>query len=250
MSTSSTDTPEHIYVEKGRHDQLLLLVFNSDFHHPLVNRKPFQFFELTARLECSRIHCRDRHFIFYHDGLDEQHPNVQATADFLRERIREFAPAVTIALGASSGAYAALVFGHLLGLDHVHALGPVTCLLPKYLEEHAREDTELRWHRYRALWASPNADWNLFDLAQVLAVDNGRTKYYLHYCEGYERDRMASERLKGLPGVTLCPYDCDHHFVVVHMIRENLLQLLFFPEKGGTAVGEPAGVVATPDRID
>jgi len=227
MPNSTTIENKSVYWEKGQHDQLLVLVFNSDFRTPLSERRPHEFFELTERLKCSRIHCVDRKFVFYHDGLDEKHPSIRSSAALLRELIHGLAPKVTIVLGASSGAYAALVFGHLLGLDHVHAFGPVTCVLPDYMKEHAQEDSESRWQRYHALWKSPNADWGLFDLAKVLKDYNGHTKYYLHYCGGYDRDRLASERVSGLPGVTMCPYDCNHHYVVVHMHRENILKRLF-----------------------
>lgn len=224
-----------LLVEQGKNDQLLVLAFNSDFVSPKSAHRPFEFFELTSILGCSRIHCVDRKFLFYHEGIDELCGDIHSVAGVLRDHIAALAPKVTVALGASSGAYAATVFGHRLGLDHVHALGPVTCLYPEYMEQHAREDTEERWIRYRKLWESPRADWDLFDLAKVLRLHNGRTRYYQHYCSGCARDRYAAERLKGLPGVHLSPYDCDHHYVVFHLVKEKLLQRLFFPRGASSA---------------
>ncbi|MGH2397142.1 MAG: hypothetical protein ACRDFW_09160 [bacterium] len=215
----------NIFVENREHASLLVIVFNSSYPHSV--ERPFEFFDLTSALQCSRIHCKDPAFVFYHGGIDQQHRGIRAMASRLQQHIADLSPRVTIALGASSGGYAAVVFGHLCGFDHVHGLGTVTCLLPEFMREHAREDTPLRWVRYQKLWNLPEADWALFDLVHVLAKHNGRTKYYLHFCADNARDRSMSERLAKSPGVTLLPYPCNHHYVTVYMHKNNLLGRLF-----------------------
>jgi hypothetical protein len=108
------------------------------------------------------------------------------------------------------------------------------------MREHAQEDTPLRWERYQQLWDLPEADWGMFDLVDVLAKHNGRTKYYLHYCSDNARDRITSERLGKSPGVTLLPYPCDHHYVTLYLHKNNLLARLFGPQPIQAAKNVPA----------
>src|SRR4029453_3878336 len=97
--------------------------------------------------------------------------------------------------------YAAILFGHLLGADSVHAFAPQTCLQPDYVKRHRRlHKTEKRAAHERP-WASRHAEWDWFDLNDVLAEHNGRTTYFVHHCADSEPDRHAAEWIAGGKGV-------------------------------------------------
>ena len=70
----------------------------------------------------------------------------------------------------------------------------------------------------------------MFDLKDLLASHNGATEYFVHYCEEYSKDRYNAERLSGLPGVRLCPYPCDRHSVIQHLVKQGLLMDLLRPD--------------------
>ncbi len=223
---------ESLLVEEGEHRSLLVLAFNSAFRR--MGRRRFEFSILTHSLRCSRIHCRDRLRLWYHGGIDEAHPDIPSSTELLRRYIAELSPNDVIVLGASAGGYAAVLFGHLLGADSVHAFAPSTRLTPEYVHQSPFFGSSQRqqwWlERCRLLWALPSAVPRFFDLSRVLSEYNGRTKYFVHYCTGSDKDRADAEWIRSSPGVRLFAHDCHGHAVFAHLLQRNLVYKLVQPE--------------------
>ncbi|MEO0420700.1 MAG: hypothetical protein AAF184_00065 [Pseudomonadota bacterium] len=216
-----------VSVERGEDTSALLVVFSG-----LAQRWGMgghEFAGTASRLRYSRILCRDVHDRAYLEGFDRATPSLDAALDWLQEEIARLAPKRTLFIGNSVGAYAALLYGHLLGADTVQAFAPITCLDRPYVERHRElDDAGRAW--YEQLWALPPPAQDSFDLAQVLATHNGRTQYHVHHCDGCASDQHAAQHLAQAPGVQVHSHACHNHLVSRHLARRGLLFKLLRPE--------------------
>ena len=159
---------------------------------------------------------KDYYRFFYQAGLNAEIADVDATIARLR-RCREELPHVwqTFSSGPSSGAYAAILFGHYLKVDVVYAFAPVTLINVDDLKRFGGcKDTSRITEEHR-------------DLALLLANYNGRTRYKLFYCDGHVRDRKYAERLQHLPGIELCPQPGTTHNVIQAIYESGRLREIF-----------------------
>lgn len=224
----SNDT---VVVEPGSDPRVAVIVFSGAMGQWGAGRHDFA--HATQRMNYSRILCRDPYTVWYHEGIDDEHPDIDSSADFLRKQVRALKPKVLLVLGNSLGGYAALLFGHLISADAVHAFAPQTCLEPEYVRKHRPLDTPAKVNAYDRLWSSPAAMPKYFDLEAVLSKHNGRTTYHVHYCRENDADRAAAEWIAGKRGVKLFGYDCDGHMVARHIVRERLLFKILRPDFDG-----------------
>jgi hypothetical protein len=218
-----------LVVEIGADPSVLIVVF-SGAKGVWGSRRNFDFAQATDRLNYSRILCRDPHHLWYHEGIDEEHCGIRAFVEYVGEHIEALEPKAMMFIGNSVGGYAALLFGHLLCADSVHAFAPQTCLQPDYVRRHRRLDSPEKLDAYDRLWASRHAEWDWFDLNEVLEEHNGRTTYFVHHCADSEPDRHAAEWIAGRRGVSLHGYPCDGHSVARHIARQKLLLKILRPD--------------------
>ena len=159
---------------------------------------------------------KDYYRFFYQAGLNREITDTDAVIARLR-RCREELPHVrqTFCSGPSSGAYAAMLFGHYLEVDVVYAFAPVTSINLDDLKKYGGlKDIERIPEHHR-------------DLAHLLAHHNGRTRYKLFYCEGHGRDRKQAARLQHLPGVELHPQPGTTHNVIQAIYESGRLREIF-----------------------
>jgi hypothetical protein len=64
-----------------------------------------------------------------------------------------------------------------------------------------------------SLWLDRKVDKKFLDLKKVLSSGNNKSTYYLHYNRPFRKDRIHAERMRGLPGVELIPYENKGHHV-------------------------------------
>ncbi|HEY7945627.1 MAG TPA: hypothetical protein VIH15_14080, partial [Casimicrobiaceae bacterium] len=154
--------------------------------------------------------------------------DINALLALLREHIEELAPKQTMFIGGSGGSHAAILFGHLLAADLVHAFSPHTNLDPAYWRtSEYMKDVEAFATAIARMDHVPPAARAYFDLSKVLPQWNGRTLYNLHVCARSAPDLSRALRLEGLPGVTIHRYDCDSHSVAAWLARRQRLLPLF-----------------------
>jgi hypothetical protein len=176
---------------------------------------------LTVLRESGLIHnnlvlLKDYYRFFYQAGLNAEITDVDAMIARLR-RCREELPQVrqTFCSGPSSGAYAAILFGHYLQVDVVYAFAPVTVINLDDLKKYGgSKDISRITEQHR-------------DLARLLSNHNGRTRYKMFYCDGHVRDRKYAERLQDLPGVELCPQPGTTHNVIQAIYESGRLSEVF-----------------------
>ncbi len=238
-------TGSQFTVERGKDPSVLVVAFTG--FGGKLSVPTFDFLRSTELLNYSRILLCDNSRTCYMNGIPPIAQDLGALAALLRQHIDELAPRCTMFIGSSGGSHAAILFGHLLGADYVHAFSPMTNLDPAYFRaSEAREDVEELGEAVARMEHVPATAHPYFDLRQVLGQSNGRTLYNLHVCSQSARDLARAIRLDGLPGVTIHRHQCNHHRVVVWLARERLLlPLLKLQNQPGFAVavgGEPTAV--------
>ena len=213
---------EPVLVEKGEDPSVLVVVFTG-FKGGLT-MPTFDFLALTKLTRYSRILLFDTEHTCYLGGIPPQLPSYAALQGFLRENIARLAPKHLICVGASSGAYGALLFGHALGADYVHAFSPFT-YLDRATAQASGDDEGLTAYAdtIDRISALPADVQPLVDLKPVLMRDNRKTRYYVHVCRNSASDMLRAKRLIKCPGVLLLGYPCTGHGVASTLARNHLL---------------------------
>lgn len=186
---------------------------------------------LTVLRESGLIHnnlvlLKDYYRFFYQAGLNGEITDTEAIIARLRQSREELGHVhQTFCCGPSSGAYAALLFGHYLQVDVVYAFSPVTLI---------NIDDLKRFGGSKEIWRITEQHR---DLALLLANHNGRTRYKIYYCDGHVRDRAYAKRLQDLPGVELCPQPGTTHNVIQAIHEAGRLREIFDLVPSGAAIG-------------
>lgn len=215
-------------IDRGRNTSGLIIAFTGFIDR--LSLRVYEFFEATRPLGYHRILLRDRNRLWYHHGIDRERRNWDQLLQFLGAERARLQPEKVMCLGTSAGGYAALVAGHQLGADYVHAFGAETKL----------ETSASRiWNsRYRLaslrLRLSSRVNAEFLDLQGLLKDSNRKTIYFVHYCFGCEQDRKAAERLERLPGVSTFGYPCETHQAAVFLAKNRFLaKVLNFDNQTG-----------------
>ncbi|MBS0321453.1 MAG: hypothetical protein JSR18_12995 [Proteobacteria bacterium] len=197
----------------------------------------FDFLVIADLMQCSRVMLHDTSQTLYLGGLPPLARDPEALAALLRDALARLAPARTIFIGNSGGSHAALLYGHLLGADVVHALAPFPNLDPAVI----RATRDARAARHPAvierLAALPPAPGRHFDLRPLLARHNGRTRFNVHFCANAEHELRRAMHLDGLPGVELHGYPCDSHGVATWLVRQRRLVELLRADRAPAVAG-------------
>jgi hypothetical protein len=213
---------ETVLVEKGEDPSVLVVAFTG-FKGGLT-MPTFDFLALTKLTRYSRILLLDISRTCYMGGVPPELPDYAALREALRAHIAQLAPQKTIFIGASSGAYAALLLGHELAADYVHAFSPYTYLDRGNVLKHDDQDSLANQADTIARIEALPADVRpLLDLAPILTKHNSKSRYYLHVCRDSSYDMMRAKRLIKCQGVLLIGYPCAGHGVAATLARNNLL---------------------------
>ncbi|HEY2862402.1 MAG TPA: hypothetical protein VGK37_02110 [Casimicrobiaceae bacterium] len=212
-------------VELGQDPSVLIVAFTGFTGQ--LSLPTFDFLATAELLNYNRILLCDKSRTCYLNGLAPIAEDVGALAALLEQHIEGLAPKYTIFIGSSGGSHAALLFGHLLRADFVHAFSPYTNLDPAYWRSPEMQKYVGRFgDTLERLDRLPGPARAYFDLREVLRNHNGKTAYNLHVCAQSESDMARTLLLDGLPGVTIHAHACNHHGVVVWLARLRQLTSL------------------------
>jgi hypothetical protein len=206
-----------ILIERGEISDTLVIAFTGGAHW--INIPLFEFLETTQILKYNRILLKDKYRMFYHYGVDWRRRDWPRLLKFLDVQIQELRPKRLFCIGSSSGGYAALIAGHYLNADYIHAFGPQTILR---LDEEGIREALLPKHR-RRLAASKRTFREVLDLVPLLKSGEGKSQIFVHYCNGHLQDRAFAERVAELPRVTTFGYPCDVHEVAISLAKQRFL---------------------------
>jgi hypothetical protein len=179
---------------------------------------PFEFFSLTQGLPVKRLFVRDPEHVWYHRGVPGYGRSIDELAARLREQIDQQDVDRVVVAGNSAGGYAALLFGTLLEADVVLSFSPKTFLISDDLHAIGDHRRDVNLDR---LASTGGPDPRYADLGTALpALDNGKTRYELHYGSSMKLDEHHAKRVAHTPRLTLHPYPHDRHDLI-RLLRGN-----------------------------
>jgi pimeloyl-ACP methyl ester carboxylesterase len=151
----------------------------------------FQFVNTLASYDVNVIFLRDLKRNWYLNGIPGAGETVSDIVEFLKNEIEKAGSNKVIAIGASAGAYAALLYGARLQADTIIAFSPQTFLGPLrrilYLD--------YRWKtRMKQIYEGRKKNEVYYDLKPWLKQFNGEAK--LLYDASHRLDRFHAARLK------------------------------------------------------
>jgi hypothetical protein len=206
-----------VLVERGQNESVLIIAFTGRqraLHVPV-----YEFFETTKVLGYSRILLLDKYGMYYHHGIDRKRPDWPSLIDYLKKEMDQLRPKQVLCVGSSAGGYAAIVAGHHLRVDYVHAFAPQTLIVSGIRGiRHGRFPLS----RLR-LTVSRRTRRDLFDLASMLRDSNEKTTYFVHYSSGHAIDRGYAEGIAGVSSVVTLGYPCDAHAITVFLGKKGFL---------------------------
>ena len=222
FTRESQPGPSCFHVERGEDPRTLIVAFAGVL--PWTDKVKFAFKDLCARLGYSRILLCDPYRLCYMRGVGPTPSDFQSVLDRVRREIDRLSPERMVFLGESIGGHAAILAGHLLRADSVHAFAPFTYLnLSNILA--SRDWTALRQRRrvIAGLYFHAWRNRHLFDLRRLLSQPNGITRYYVHVCRARRRESRYANHILGVPGVHVIPHPKEIHLVANYMIRQKIL---------------------------
>jgi pimeloyl-ACP methyl ester carboxylesterase len=187
----------------------------------------FEFNRLTGRMEgVNKIYLRDTQKLWYHRGVQGVGKNITAVATFLKKYTLHPSTRRIVVIGNSGGAYAALLFGHLLRADEVHAFSPKTVISPfkrLLLQDFPRLEPA------RGLWKLfLHGERKYFDLQGLLSqsVDTNNN-FHIYYSRDEKLDHFHAVRMRLLPGIHLHAYPHAEHNLIKRLRQSGeLVQII------------------------
>ena len=148
-------------VSEIKSDTLVVSFAGHDIMYGGIPRFEFVNFFAKYFREINQHYYIDKHKTSYHKGIDGISKNIDETVEYLRNEIYNYEKVVF--LGVSSGGYAAILFGSLLGIDHVVAFIPQTIRFNKNIDEKYRDISKYinnitQYHLYGDLSVTNKSD--------------------------------------------------------------------------------------------
>jgi pimeloyl-ACP methyl ester carboxylesterase len=215
----TSDAPSPCVFPIWENGSRALLVLFSGLLAGNIPNVQYDFASYARRFGSNKLFIRDLDQAWHHYGLRELSEDIDGTARFLRTVIEERDIERTVFLGVSSGGYAALLFGTMLGVQEVHAISPRT-----YLDLDKRQLYESSTKRalMERLYKSGRAQDRYLDVKEVMASSPGRaTKYHIYYSDRHEGDRTQAEHLRQCVGVELHPHERGDHWLVLELVAQE-----------------------------
>jgi hypothetical protein len=202
-----------------------LLVAFGGLAHSVGGIPVFEFFSLVHGEDpaAKRLFLRDDAQCWYHGGVEGAGTTVPEVATWLRRVIADSGAERVVALGASGGGFAAILFGALTGIDEVHAFAPQTFVDRR----HRALYFDRRYEPQIATLRSLPARHPLFlDLKQVVERAGEGTRFVIHYPGLNRLDAIHARRMNRLPAVRLHRHPFEDHNVVGKLRESGALSAL------------------------
>jgi hypothetical protein len=159
---------------------------------------PFEFLRSLSARDIPGWFVKDFHQSWYQKGLLGLTRSPTETADYLRDLIGERDGRRLVTLGASSGGYAAILYGCWLGAERVVAFSPQSLINRRIVSQYAAIDTP---ETLRFLDRSAG----ILNLRQFLMEQEHVPEITVYYGSDHDQDTKEAMQLEGLDRMTLVP---------------------------------------------
>lgn len=181
----------------------------------------YSFRKRTQGLAVNRLFIRDNFGLWYQAGLDEVTSGIEDTAAYLRDFCRSGAYDKITTVGVSSGGYAALLFGALVGAHAIHSVSPRT-LLSHDAEAHTDRNRHGVQQSLTELMAFEGRQEQYFDLSKALRDQPApRDTCKVYFDPEHSLDAFHSERMASVPWVTFETFPGAGHALGRKVIQEG-----------------------------
>lgn len=169
-----------------------------------------EFYRTLEPRDASLVFVKDFAHQWYQKGLLGFTQNRAETTEFLAEFL-SLLPRPWVFLGASSGGYASLYFGSMIGADRIHAFSP---------QSNVDRQTYLRFAKRLPAETGFIAKDPHNDLRTALADAPHAPEANVHYGEKHIKDKRQVQLLDDIPNITQHAYRTKRHDVA-RLLREN-----------------------------
>jgi hypothetical protein len=221
FESSINDPTTPIAIDFDASRNVLLLAFGG-----LAGRIGFPMFEfnrLTRGLQTTnKIYLRDPYNAWYHRGLPGIGADLEGVASFLKQYTKHPSTRRSIAVGNSGGGYAALLFGHLLGVDEIHAFSPKTFIDP--IERLKARDVPPGFQLRDWWWLIRRGERKYFDLKDVLSQSPScKPTVHVYYSAHHRIDRLHANRIESVGGIHAHAHPHRRHGLIQLMKKSGEL---------------------------
>ena len=159
----------------------------------------------------NKLFIRDNFGLWYHAGLEGLTTGIDDTALHIANFVDDHGFDRVSTIGISSGGYAALLLGELIGANSIHSLSPRTRLYQD-AETHADRNRDGVSESLTKLWARPEREEQYFDLRPYFEANPvGASVCRIYYDPRNGLDRFHAENLMELPGIEFERYPGTGH---------------------------------------
>ena len=172
----------------------------------------FEFFNLIKDLRTDKLFMRDLNQGWYHKGIGENIPDIEALSQFLCKEIEDGNFKNVVFIGNSMGGYIAMLLGTLLKVDYILVFAPQS-----YIDPLNRLLTlDFRWsEQVRKVYKSEQSIKKYFDIKKLLKSQlNSKSKIDIYYSKSHRLDCIHAERLRNIENIELHPCRKGGHAVV------------------------------------
>ncbi len=209
------DKTAPIAIDFDKAKNVLLIAFGGFAHK--IGFSMFEFNKITSGMKnINKIYIRDKNRLYYHRGLPNVGNNIDSIANHLCQYTTHPSTHRVVVFGNSAGGYAALLFGHILQVDEVHAFSPKTLIDPI---KRLRLNNLPRKHRTRIILSSLplffHGQAEYFDLKRFFETSlENKVDFHLYFPSGHKIDTFQTSRMKNLPNVYCHPYKYHKHNLI------------------------------------
>lgn len=216
-------------VEYGESDRLMIL-FSSK---PAMRRDVFDYITFVQDMPHTKLFLRDGNpDLLYHTGIGGLTEGIEETVDFLKMFIKRMGPARTTMVGMSGGAFAAGLFGHLVGadpetrIDDIHTQASVS-----YVNTETRkrlgggERFPGSFEAMAEYLKEKGEDDKYTDLNPIIRANPDAVRVMrMYYAQGDEIDVLHAKNLEEFKHVQTVAHPSDSHMLLTsRLIREGTL---------------------------
>lgn len=193
------------------HSRTLVIAFTSYGTHGVPARS-FEWVNTVSALGVHGLYFRDTFQHWFHAGCRGYSASLEHSVLLVEAYIASHSIEKVITIGSSMGGHGALLFGALLGVDHVIAFSPQVNMDHNWLLPHG----DLRW-QLKASEINHSA-YDYLNLAELLHSRRPK-ETSLFYDSAVGLDELHARTLQGLPGVELTDLRKGEHEVAYVMAK-------------------------------
>lgn len=201
----------------------LVVVFGS---YASMFTKTYEGYDFFSQRGDNALFFRDASPLAYHDGFTGLTSSVEENVEFLKVMKRRLGAERVTFVGISSGGYAAILLGALMGIDDVIAINPVT-----YWDKDIAAEKGVgprfanTFQNFYDFYGQMGQDPRYLDLTKVLADHPTGIKLIgLHYGVEDEIDVTNAQHLADAAQVEMVPHSCPMHaLLAANMIEQGVM---------------------------